>query len=152
MKRTALNTALALLMAASLTGCVSPSRQSTDADVNYQEVFSGVNAPKPVIVNSHVEELHRSVVGVVPISGERTGDWQFELIASPAWIAETKPRFTAIPFPQDFPDKWQLPPWFTPTPDKFTAWAITGTSYPLVRMFIEKDPQSPQQIHIFIRR
>jgi hypothetical protein len=147
-------TAFALLTAGSLFlgGCISPSRESTDNHANYQYVFPGIESPEPVVVHSHVERLHRAAFGVVPLSGERAGDWQFELVASPAWIVEMKAKFTPIAFPKEFADKWQLPAWFTPTGDKFSAWEISGGSYPLVRMFVEKNPKSPENIRVFIRR
>ena len=131
-------------------GCVSPTTHSLDSEANYRYVFSDVSAPEPTIVHSHVERPHRSVLGIFPLASQYNGEWEFELLASSEWLDQVKEGFTEIPFAAVWPR--QLPDWFSPSSEDFTAWEMQATSYPNAQLFVEKKPRSQDQIRVFIRR
>lgn len=131
-------------------GCASPTTHSVDAEANYHYVFSDVNEPKPTIVHSHVERWHRSVFGVLPLSSQHNGDWEFELVASRPWLEQVKKAFTETPF--EGMRLRPVPDWFSPTVDGFTAWQIQGPSIVNAQLFIEKNPSSQEQTRVFICR
>lgn len=131
-------------------GCASPVTNSTDSEANYQYVFPTVSACKPTIVRSHVERLHRSVLGIFPLASQYNGDWEFELVAASEWLIQVKERFTEVPF-ASVPFR-PVPDWFSPSAGSFTAWKLQATSYPSAHLFIEIKPESQEQIRVFIRR
>jgi hypothetical protein len=133
-----------------VSGCSSPTIHSVDARANYRYVFSDVSAPAPVVVHSHVERLPRSVFGIIPLRSQYNGNWEFELLASSNWLAQVKRDFTEIRFSDASPR--QVPEWFVPSPDDFTAWKMQPTSYPIAHLFVEKNPPTPDRIRIFVRR
>jgi hypothetical protein len=131
-------------------GCASPTIHSLDSKANYGYVFNGVSAPEPTIIHSHVERDQRSVLGIFPLRSESNGDWEFELVASTAWLEEVKAGCTKIQFADVSPR--QLPDWFLPSSEEFTVCRMQATSYPTVHLFIEKKPRSQAGIRVFIRR
>ena len=133
-----------------VAGCGSPIIHSFDPQANYRHVFSNVRAPEPLIVHSHVEREQRGLPGLFALRSRYNGDWEFELLASPAWVEEVKAAFSEIQFADVWPRK--LPNWFLPDSDQFTAWKMQPTSYPAAHLFIEKKPISQDRIRVFIRR
>ena len=131
-------------------GCASPTAHSLDSKVNYSYVFGGVTAPEPIILHSHVEREHHSVLGIFPLHSQYNGNWEFELLASSAWLNQVKEGFVEIPFADVWPR--QVPDWFLPSSEDFTAWEMRTTSYPNAYLFIEKKPSSQERIRVFIRR
>jgi len=131
-------------------GCATPITHSSDSEANYSYVFSTVDAPKPTIVQSHVERLHRSVLGIFPLAAQYNGDWEFEMLASPAWLAKAKPGFAEVPFASVQPR--HVPDWFLPSAENYTAWKMQTTSYPNAHLFVEKNPESQEKVRVFIRR
>jgi hypothetical protein len=76
-----------LIWAVQAAGCASrPRVQSVDGEVNYGYVFAGMESPRPVVVNSRVERERTSVEGIVPVESEYNGLWEFEVLASRAWV------------------------------------------------------------------
>jgi hypothetical protein len=144
---------LCILILSSLVlvgGCASPTVHSLDSKANYGYVFGGVAAPEPTVVHSHVEREHRSVLGIVPLHSQYNGNWEFELVTSSAWLDQVKEGFVEIPFADVWPR--QVPDWFLPSADDFTAWKMQATSYPNAHLFIEKKRSSQEGIRVFIRR
>jgi hypothetical protein len=131
-------------------GCASPAVHSLDSRANYGYVFGDISAPEPAIIRSHVERLHRSVLGILPLHSQYNGNWEFELVASSTWLDQVKAGFTEIPFADVWPRP--VPDWFLPSPDDFTAWKMQVTSYPNAHLFIEKKTPSQERIRVFIRR
>ncbi|HYG22612.1 MAG TPA: hypothetical protein VEH04_07520 [Verrucomicrobiae bacterium] len=113
-------------------------------------MFGDVSAPEPIIIHSDVEREHRSVLGIFPLHSQYNGDWEFELVASSAWLDQVKKGFVEIPFADVRPR--QVPDWFSPSSDDFTAWKMQATSYPNAHLFIEKRPSSQERMRVFIRR
>ena len=141
---------LVLALVLVLSGCSSPPIHSVNSKANYSYVFGDVRAPAPIIVRSHVERLHRSVFGIIPLRSQYNGNWEFELVVSSNWLAQVKNDFTEIRF-SDVPSR-QVPDWFVPSPDDFTAWKMQTTSYPVAHLFIEKNPPAKDRIRVFFRR
>jgi hypothetical protein len=131
-------------------GCATPITYSSDSEANYSYVFSTVDAPKPTIVQSHVERLHRSVLGIFPLAAEYNGNWEFEMLASSAWLGKVKTGFTEVPFGSV--QTRQVPDWFLPSAENYTARKMQTTSYPNAHLFIEKNPGSQEKGRVFIRR
>jgi hypothetical protein len=131
-------------------GCASPTVHSFDPRANYRYVFGDVSATEPTIIHSHVERLHRSVLGIFPLHSQYNGNWEFELVASSTWLDQVKEGFTEIRFADVLPRS--VPDWFQPSSDDFTAWKMQATSYPNAHLFIEKKPPSQERIKVFIRR
>ena len=131
-------------------GCASPTIHSLDSKANYGYVFSDVSASEPNVIHSHVERLHRSVLGIFPLRSQYNGNWEFELVVSTTWLDQVKAGFTEIPFADVWPR--QVPDWFRPSSDDFAAWKMQATSYPNADLFIEKKPASQNRIRVFIRR
>jgi hypothetical protein len=142
-------------------GCASrPPMVSLDGKANYGYVFAGMEAAEPVVVNSRVEREKKSVLGIIPLKSEYTGLWEFELLASRAWVEEVKrgvaSPYGAIPYSEiafaDVP-KRDVPAWFVPTAENFSAWNLQGKlSNPHGHLFIEKEPVSGEKIRVFVRR
>jgi hypothetical protein len=141
---------LILSSLALVAGCASPTVHSLDSKANYGYVFGDVSAPEPAIIHSHVEREYRSVLGIFPLHSQYNGNWEFELVASSAWLDQVQKGFTEISFADVRPR--QVPDWFLPSADDFTAWKMQATSHPNAHLFIEKNPQSREQIRAFIRR
>ena len=131
-------------------GCATPITHSSNSQANYAYVFSTVDAPKPTIVQSHVERLHRSVLGIFPLAGQHNGDWEFEMLVSSAWLEKVKTGFTEVPF--DAVQTRQVPDWFSPAAENYSAWKMQATSYPNAHLFVEKTPESKEKVRVFIRR
>jgi hypothetical protein len=141
---------LVLALVSVLSGCSSPAIHSVDSKANYSYVFGDVTAPPPMVVQSHVERLHRTVFGMIPLRSQYNGNWEFELVVSSNWLAQVKKDFTEIPF-SDVPSR-QVPEWFSPSPDVFTAWKMQPTSYPVAHLFVERNPPAKERIRVFVRR
>jgi len=146
----AIATLIVLSLLVLLSGCGSPAIHSLDPKANYRYVFNDVSAPAPVVVHSHVERFRHSVVGIIPLRSRYNGNWEFELLASSNWLAQVKKDFTEIHFSDASPR--QVPEWFVPSPDDFTAWKMQPTSYPVAHLFVEKHPRTPDRIRVFVRR
>lgn len=131
-------------------GCASPTVHSVDSKANYGYVFGDVTALEPTIVHSHVERERGSVLGIFPLDSQHNGNWQFELLTSNAWLDQVKSGFVEIPFSEVWPG--QMPDWFSPTSEEFTAWKMQATSSPNAYLFIERKPLSTERIRVFIRR
>src|SRR5688500_3022026 len=114
--------AMILSLLVLVSGCGSPTIHSLDSKVNYGYVFGELNAPEPTIIHSHVERLHRSVFGIFQLRSQYNGDWEFELLVSTNWLAQVKKDFTEIRF-SNVPPR-EVPDWFVPSPDDFTAWKM----------------------------
>ena len=133
-------------------GCASPTTHSLDAESNYRLIFSSVKPPEPRILHSHLERYEVSIFGIH--SQPHNGNWEFELVASVAWVEAVKAEFVEIPFfkvPQNVPPR-PLPSWFTPNPVEFSVWQLRGGSLPAAHLFIEKSPRLKDRIRVFIRR
>ena len=138
-------------------GCASrPAVESVDGEANYGYVFAGMEAPRPVVVNSRVEREKKSALGIVPLNSERNGLWEFELLASRAWVDEVMRGAGGIPYSEitfDDVGKREVPGWFRPTAEKFSAWKLQGgLSYARAHLFVEKEPESEERIRVFVRR
>ena len=131
-------------------GCASATTHSADPVANYKAVFGDVSAPQPTVIHSRVETEHRSILGVFPLRSQYNGNWEFELVASRAWVDQVKKGFTQIPFADV--SLRQLPDWFSPPSCGFTAWKKQATSYPNAHLFIERHPPCQEQIRVFICR
>ena len=131
-------------------GCALPTVHSLDSKANYGYVFGDVSAREPVIIHSHVERENRSVLGILPLHSQYNGNWEFELVASSAWLDEVRNGFIEIPF-TDVRTR-QVPDWFLPSSDDFIVLKMQATSYPNAHLFIEKRPPSQERIRVFIRR
>jgi hypothetical protein len=131
-------------------GCASPTVHSHDAKANYRYVFGNLSAPEPTIVRSHVERESRKFPGTDSTKSEYNGNWEFELVASSAWLNEVKTGFVEIQFTEVQPR--EAPDWFRPSPGEFTVWRMQRTSYPNAHLFIEKKPASQERIKVFMRR
>jgi hypothetical protein len=144
-----------------VSGCASrPPMESVDGKANYGYVFAGMTAPEPVVVNSRVEREKKSVLGIIPLESEYTGLWEFELVASRAWVDElmrgaTTPygmiSYSEISFAEV--QMREVPGWFRPTADEFRVWKLQRQlSNPVSHLFIEKEPASAERIRVFVRR
>jgi len=131
-------------------GCTSPvPRVSEDQTKNYQWIFPEMQGPRPEVLNSRVERFDRKLFGVIRL-GERNGDWEFELIASKSWVETVRQGFREVRWEEISPRS--VPPWFNPSPERYTPWQLQPTSYPVAHLFIERSPGDESRIHLFIRR
>jgi hypothetical protein len=140
-----------------VAGCASrPEMESVDGQTNYSYVFAGMEAPRPMVVNSRVERERKSVLGIVPLNSEYNGLWEFEVLASRAWVNEVMRGAGGIPYSEiAFDDAGirQVPDWFRPTAEEFSAWKLQGSlSYARAHLFIERAPESEERIRVFVRR
>lgn len=147
---------LVVLVAILICGCATrPPVVSTDAKANYEHVFAGMEAPEPIVVNSRVERWKKRFFGV-ETKAEYNGLWEFELVASRAWVDEVKLGAGGIAFSEiDFPqmERRQWAEWFRPTADQFSAWKLQGgLSYARAHLFIENEPESEERVRVFVRR
>ena len=126
--------------------------ESLDASFNYELKFASMPEPKPEVLHSRVErETGRRFLWILPLP-PRNLEWEFELVAVPSWVEVLKRDF----LPTDW-DKVEhrggLPDWFSPGPETFSAWYLLGTSgIHAAHLFIEREPEDPNRIRVFIRR
>lgn len=131
-----------------LAGCVSTDRVSNDADYNYAAVFSDMTASRPVILNSRLERYSKDF-GLWKGS-ERNGEWEFELLASKAWVDQAKQGFIPTTFKD--PMRWPSVAWWTPNEENFDAYRMPYSSYSAAHFYVEKAPKDGDRIHVFIQR
>jgi hypothetical protein len=129
-----------------LTGCSSTTTVSDDPERNYEWAFASTLSPKPEIVNSRLERMHRCC-----FLKDINGDWEFELRASRHWVDGALTNLEKIEWTKIWPNR-EVPDWFTPTPEEFSAWRLQRTSYPNAHVFVERHPQDESRIHVFVRR
>jgi hypothetical protein len=108
-------------------GCATSTVHSFDGSANYGHSFSHVSALQPTIVHGHVERSQGSVLGLFPLPSEYNGDWALELLASSGWLDQLKRDFTEVPF--ETVSARQVPGWFFPFSEDFSAWKVQPTSY-----------------------
>lgn len=130
--------------------CSTPYTISNDPVANYEKVFIGVPLNRTVILNSRLEVMHRRLWGLIPMS-DGNGEWEFELLADPSWLAAVRTDFEEIPWPELSLTR-KVPPWFSPTPREYSLWRLQPTSHPTAHLFIARTPRDPERIHVFIRR
>jgi len=137
-----------LLISVFLVGCVSSERVSTDPAYNYAIIFKDMQSPMPAVVNSRLERYTKKLF--VGSGHERNGEWEFELIASQAWVDEVKRGFMAT----SFTDISRRPTvsWWLPDADHFDAFHMPYSSYSSAHLYIERNPSSSDRIHVFIQR
>ena len=139
-----------LLVTLLASGCSTVVTQSLDPDVNYALKFSEMPLPKAVVINSRVERETPFFLGFR--QAPRNGMWEFELVATQSWAAAL--RTDLIPL------EWKavhlrsdLPVWFSPNPQSFSAFYIEGTSgIVAAHLFIETAPKQQDQVRLFICR
>ncbi len=135
-----------VLVALLSSGCTTTMVESFDPDANYRWKFNLMPEPKAIVVNSRVE---REDPALLP---PRNREWEFELIATPSWLEVLKLNFVEIEW-SEVRYRTGIPKWFNPEQSAYTAWNLTGTSGVIsAHLFVERLPQDPNEIRIFIRR
>jgi hypothetical protein len=126
--------------------------ESLDPDFNYELKFSSMPEPMPEVVHSRVErETSRRLFWIIPLP-PRNVEWEFELVATPSWIATLRKEFKPANWEQ-LEKRERLPEWFSPGPEVFSVWYLPGTSgIHAAHLFIERAPRDPSRVHVFIRR
>src|SRR3954470_2775923 len=139
---------IVVIVVALLAGCITGERASVDSDYNYEQVFSSMRESKPEVLNSRLERYATS--SGLRTSRERNGEWEFEILASRAWVEEAKIGFVATRFSDSF--RRSAVPWWTPTEEVFEEYERPFSSFPPAHLYIEKHPKDESHIHIFMRR
>lgn len=136
------------MIVAGLAGCITAERVSVDPDYNYATIFFSMRQPKPQVLNSRLDRY--TTTAGFSTSRERNGEWEFEMLASRAWVEEVKTGFIATRF-GDYQRKPTVA-WWTPTEEKFEAYQMPYSSYSAAHLYVEKHPKDESRIHIFIQR
>jgi len=107
--------------------------------------------PKPLISYSRLERYsERSVLGKVT---ERTGEWEFEFLASRDWVNEVGSRFIPLTFTDSFHSfRRPTPAWWKPTEEAFHGYHMPYSSYSSAHLYVEKNPVDKNLIRVFIQR
>jgi hypothetical protein len=139
---------LAVLLAA---GCSAAVTQSLDPEVNYALKFSEMPLPRAEVIHSRVEREDSGWFLVFRLP-PRNREWEFELVATPAWIEVLRKDFTPIDW-SAVKLRSDLPPWFAPAPSAFSAFYLEGMSgLPAAHLFVESTPADPDRVRLFICR
>lgn len=143
-----LKTLLPVLLAGVFGGCVHPGSESTDSAANYAAVFKTMRQPSPIILNSRLDHYSKSFGPWQ--GGERNGEWEFEILATKAWLDEVKHGFV----PTTFNDGFRSPrvAWWKPDAEHFDVYHMPYSSYSAAHLYVEKNPKDPDRIHVFIQR
>lgn len=133
------------------SGCsTTPVEESLDPDVNYALKFSEMPLPRAEVVHSRVERERLVVLGHP--SSPRNREWEFELIGTRSWIEVLKTNSLPLDW-KDVELRSDLPAWFTPDPQKFTAFYFEGPSaVTLAQLFVETSPEHPDRVRVFVCR
>ena len=143
--------ALSSLLALLVIGCSTTVTESLDPEVNYALKFSEMPRPRATVVHSRVEREQPVFLWLFP-SEVRNGEWEFELIATRAWVRVLGADFTPIDW-EDVKLRSDLPEWFTPDARRFSALRWSGTSdLAAAHLFIEREPKDPERVHVFLCR
>jgi hypothetical protein len=141
---------LPLLLVLLGIGCSSTVTQSVDPDVNYALKFSEMPLPPAAVVHSRVERESVRFMGF-PLEPQNR-EWEFELVATPAWIRVLQTDFTPINW-ADVKLRSDLPAWFAPDPRSFSAFRLKGTSgITAAQLFIETAPEHSDRVRLFLCR
>src|SRR5262245_22678449 len=126
--------------------------ESLDADYNYELKFASMPEPKAEVIHSRVErETNRRLLWIFPLSPTNL-EWEFELVAAPNWVEVLRRDFLPEDWNQLEP-RGGLPDWFLPTPEAFSAWYLPSTSgIHASHLFIERAPNDPLRVRVFVRR
>jgi len=79
-----------------VAACSTTTTVSVDPNANYRWVFGEMPGPMPEVVHSRVDR-DDPVIYLGFRMPPRNGHWEFELIASSAWLDALNPDFTHIP-------------------------------------------------------
>src|SRR5262249_26115360 len=83
-----------LVLCAACTLHVYPTVTSLDPAANYAWVFGDLPLGETTVLNSRLYRVQPDLFGI-PL-GEENGNWEFELMATPAWLAVVQPNFTEV--------------------------------------------------------
>ena len=141
---------LALVLALLGPACSTTSIESLDPDVNYALKFSEMPLPRAEVIHSRVEREHTVSMGLH--RAPRNGEWEFELVATRSWVETLRTYFTPITW-EEVELRPDLPPWFSPDPQRFLAFNREGTSgITAAQLFIETAPEHQDRVRLFVCR
>lgn len=124
------------------------TRENFNSIENCESVFGRMTQPKPEVINSRLEIYTPSILFWK--FHDRIGEWEFELIATANWLQEAKSGFIKA----EFSDPMRKPSvqWWKPNSNEFDVFSLPFSSYSSSHIFIEKNPKSDSEIHVYIQR